>query len=621
MSHAFITSLLCAIVFVAGHFIGRAIPTTAAGEPATVREFTGAGNSTQMEAPAPANTRAAELVAMAAEASVDKLPALLLEAMAMEQDAPGLAHYLVEAVTIRWATLDPVQALDWIEKNVPKDAPYEYVMQKAFFGTWGRADPVAALEAGKGVNNWRALDFVLRANARPNPGRFLELVTDYGQQWSRSNSSRPVFLAAFESLGQHDTALLAPWMADDQPEHIASAAAEATAGALVNLKGADAYDDLASISSSKTREVAMNRASDLLIEQNLPAATHLLERAMTDKLDTSWMRAMVRHAMTVDDPFAALDWSASLVEDGRLEAKDPRLRDLIPYMRTDDAGLLHRFVAELKARLPRHSSIYNLIIFSGITSGSSSLLAPSLLARDLAQLPQDSIRDEMLVSLADVWATTNPDAAWNYFESLADSPLKRKIGENLLNQGQTSIADILPLAELIEHEGTVPGQALTRLARSEPALAIDYVARLSAADAPRAAAKVANVFAARDPEAGQLWLQSLPDEATKIEAAAAFAKRYAYDTHALSQWAATLPAGGMRDTVASQLVQHIAESAPDAAFLWAQEIAGDEQRNASVKRAIDAWAAFDPAAAMSAVESAGRLTPQERANLLRQLDQ
>ena len=610
--------LVVVVAFFGGHFVGRAVWSgRTANAPSVGSNDSPGPNPESKEEIRPIYQSAANLLARSKNATMEELSALLEEALAIDKKDAGMREFLVSQLVARAASLDPLAALDWYVRSMPEEESARHQAERALFGAWGRSDPVAAIEAGKAGDHFGALDAVLRAHATRDPEKFLELATRYRQQWRRANSTNQwVFEAAFETLGRSSPTSLAAWMSGDQPASVSQAAARATAAVLVESNGAAAYDLLAAIEQPNLRNLALERAANLLVESDVTAATKFLEKALVDKLDTESMRYRVVDAKQLEDPFAAAAWLRSLTEDGLLEKDDSRLRGMIPYPKTSDVATLLRFAGENGADMPGFG-VYNLLANTGSMKGAGL----ATLANDLLNHPQDTMRDEMLVTLIRQWHYGNTDAARSFAATIEEAPLRRAVQKEILNSVGQTATGVVELAESLQWEGALPREALRVLATGAPESAIDHIAKLDESAAPSAAAVVAAVFANRDPEAGKDWINRLPSEATKVRAAEVFAKTLTYDSQFLSQWAASLQPGSVLDAVAVQLVRQIAENEPDAAFAWAQAISENELRAASLDRSLKEWVAIDPEAALTAVQTTEKVTRQERAQLLQQLSQ
>ena len=120
--------------------------------------------------------------------------------------------------------------------------------------------------------------------------------------------------------------------------------------------------------------------------------------------------------------------------------------------------------------------------------------------------------------------------------------------------------------------------------------------------------------------AGEAWIEAITDEPTRIAAADKFASMAGYNSHRLSEWAATLPPGGTYDVVAGRLADSIASEEPDSAFAWAASIGSGEKRMAGLVHAVRSWRESDPLVAMQAIRDSDQLDTRERVALMKELE-
>ena len=78
----------------------------------------------------------------------------------------------------------------------------------------------------------------------------------------------------------------------------------------------------------------------------------------------------------------------------------------------------------------------------------------------------------------------------------------------------------------------------------------------------------------------------------------------------------TLPSGEARDGAVTQLISSQGQKDPATAFTWAASISTDTTRFNELNTVVAQWAAKDPAATTTAIQSAS-LSDQQRASLLK----
>ena len=130
------------------------------------------------------------------------------------------------------------------------------------------------------------------------------------------------------------------------------------------------------------------------------------------------------------------------------------------------------------------------------------------------------------------------------------------------------------------------------------------------------ASSLAGNLAQQDVTAAINWSATLSD-ADRTAAHSSIGRSWIdKDPVAASEWLATWPQGGAKDSVASHLVSRISAEDPESAFVWASSIQG-EPRISSLARAIGAMRSKDPAASEQALAG---LPETERAAVTRAIE-
>lgn len=612
-------------LFAVFHLIGRSVPQLATGAVAV----SGSGALARGENTSPDLEAVEVLEAIDAGGAID-FPALLKAAFGLGDERGFVVGRLVE----RWANQDPRAALGWLAGYRPTTEKLRSARQgalDALFSEWGKVDPVAALEAGKaldrdlfGVQN--VIAAVMLAQAGSAPANFLKLGEEYGLEWKEHEWASPwVYEMAFEAIGKTDRSKLSDWMNDgSQPEHITRAAARAFGATIAETVGEDCYGRLSEIESPNLRLFAAQRAVVLLVRSDLVAAGELVAKLVVDQPEEWWEPlALVAGAKAKADPAEAMRWISPVAESmlGDVDSRQEFAQALAAVYSwiPADPQVLHRFATETGPISP-HFNLDDLIAYSG-TFDRQGPRHHDALARGLLELPPDQLRDEMLVGVIEHWGGDYPSAALEFAVALPDGELRQAAMQKMLGDHRTPAPVLLSLMEELDG-AALPWQAVQRLAREMPDQAIAHVAGLPRGErsTTMAVLAIAGVLGQHNMAAGEAWIEAITDEPTRIAAADKFASMAGYNSHRLSEWAATLPPGGTYDVVAGRLADSIASEEPDSAFAWAASIGSGEKRMAGLVHAVRSWRESDPLVAMQAIRDSDQLDTRERVALMKELE-
>jgi len=611
------------ILLVAGHFVGRTLPsndeeeqTPSAIQPRTVVEKSGK--------PIPKSySEAVVALQKSSSASADDFPALMRAAIAEED--PSLRRYLSQRIAARWAEVDPIAGYAWL--HTERDRQYDRGSMNAFLAKWAEIDPVAAFAAVK-EPDYDDFSSVFRIIARNDPALFLQLEKELGGVWRSNNYAGAIFQTAFEQIAEDDPTKLAEWMDDEENiTGVRQSAAVAFAELAIRAGGGGLEAIIAGITDPDLRTFAINKTLEQLITRDLNAAENFFDDAIAAGTVTPDMGHRLLHARAIEDPFEAArmlqTWSENtgVVDSSSSEWLESSGGYFSTLSRSlpPDGETLHAFATEFGDTLPGFN-INNLVNAAGFSFGRPS--DRSALANQLLEMPQGSIRDEMLVAVVYRWMGDSPAAATEFAENMRDVSGWQAAHKDIMNTSDfTSADEVFDLVEEIGWPGALPRNALNAVVADDPERAAEYIAGLDQPEGTSAAPVLARSLARLDPAQGIEWIENMEAGAAQVAAARAFAKASTYDTYALSEWAATIEPGPMLDVVAAELSQSVARQEPGSAFAWALAIGDAGSREAALQTAVDSWQAEDLEAVMEAVSTNERLSDTERQQLLQRLDQ
>lgn len=181
-------------------------------------------------------------------------------------------------------------------------------------------------------------------------------------------------------------------------------------------------------------------------------------------------------------------------------------------------------------------------------------------------------------------------------ESLFNGGTRMEQFENLLGKASSNLRP-----RLIEIGVTAGALNIT----GEPSV---WIARLDEIPVERraiVASRLADVWAASDPQAALRWAATLKETGGRESALEAIAGTWAAnDPHEAARWVDTLPAGPGRDNASRSLVGALAKSEPETAWTWALSVQSPGARIASLQVAYSGLRKKDPAIAEQMLQSA-----------------
>lgn len=524
----------------------------------------------------------------AAVAALDKLPqgylrqrALTSAAAALARtDGPGASTLLQRAkvppgswawssMISVWASSDPGAAAAHL-LTLPRQTMNNSV--SALTTAWARRDPAAAMSWAQGLKDpallRTALVETIGSIAAGDPQQAIALASS-----QPARDRRTLMTGIATNFGQSDGPGALAWAATltDPLERqrclsaIANGAGFAdidTAKTAVNLLPAGmlrneaisqignnlswsdpvAARDWALTLKPNEQSLVMRRIVSELAEADLAGAEKLVE-SLPPSGDNQWPWRSVAAQKALQDPAAALTWSATLETE--------------------------------QARFAATSAIFD----------QWAAHSPDKAAAALAGIADPNMRRRAAETLAATWGAQSPGEATRWAESLT--------GEDRI----TALAAVWNASA--GDDPRAAGQSLASAAASagDSATATDKLAH--------SASNIAAAWAGQSPADAAAWANTLPDGKIREQALGKVAGEWArYDPTAVSEWINGLPHDRSRDSAIGQLVERIANSDPESAFTWATSVDNTEKQAEALKAAALAWKVVNPEAARAAVENA-----------------
>lgn len=522
----------------------------------------------------------------------------------------------VEMVGLRYAVLGPEKCL---EKSLQSDLELSDVVVRG----WAATDPKSVLEWGLKQPGLSERQFVIKAAAtsfaKSNPDGMVDYLNgERGVMLSREDLSVPIFrtLAMSDPSGATEklqsvknpllklggfTAVAETWAQSDPEASLAWAKslgdpkekAHALQGA---IKGLAATDPRAAI-----------KALDLVdpsVQINAITTPHFEIAAGLAKLDLK----------------EALAWVKSL-DATKVNLESILTNSVLPTLPKMNATALVDLFKGVDVG-GRNSDFADTISVGG---GMLSVLLQwkpedvRASLKEVAGMESSEARDTMVNYLAWQMAKSNPTEALAYAANATELEKDRISGHLAKAMGESGkIADIAQAINLTKDESKMIESARLAaigLAAHHPELALELISKLPPATQAAAAAKMAPGLVARDPQGALALSANMPAEAQNLHASIVAAEWAKLNPNESSRWAATLPAGPMKDSVATGLVSSLYQKDPQNAFGWAKQIVDTDMRRAQLQSVVQEWLQVDAGAARLSLMNAG-LPPQEVAAAL-----
>ncbi|TVP82707.1 MAG: hypothetical protein EA353_00160 [Puniceicoccaceae bacterium] len=213
-------------------------------------------------------------------------------------------------------------------------------------------------------------------------------------------------------------------------------------------------------------------------------------------------------------------------------------------------------------------------------------------SRLVAENRDPMVQQQLASGIAEEWSKYDVAGALAWSESLSDEQARKSAVGNVL--GNWIESD--PVATLRYIETNIDPEVQSSVLQS-----------------------AFNSWSRSDPQEAASWLSRLPEgiDARLEPMYRSVANAYIqHDPMAASEWISGLSESPERDLSIETLVNNIANTDPEAGFMWASAMGNGNRRNNSLRRSVLAWKKLDEQAAYQAVIDA-RIDAEEKAPLLK----
>lgn len=523
-------------------------------------------------------------------ASVADLPGLLtlLRELPEGDQREAFQRSLVE----RWAALDPRGALRHFQRFPAADP--EGRLSGVVFGTWGRADPAAALiEAMRrddGPARHAAVEAVILAQCGEDPADAfallnnlpedacdrLELRAQVLRRWAENDPEAAV--AAISDLSFSESGALSVKLAEGWAEKDPGAALKWVEG----------------LPSSDSRQEALASVVETWAEQDPAAAGNYVGEFPPGALRVAMLCSVAR-GMAAADPRQAIAWvEANSFADDRNEAFD---EIFLEYAETAPREAL-----ELAAATAGYGSkeVGELILANWLRFSRADPLAW------VSGLADPELRAQWFPVVLEALSQEDPRLAGEY----AIAQIPEDGGKSALAAARKSAdpREVLRWSRDIEDPSLreeVMGWAVKHWAELNREDAADYA--LEAEDAALRGVlwgAVVERWLYEDPHWVSGWLSKAPasDDSNWLYAEVA-ASWIHFDARSASEWVASLPLGTARDAAVGSLVEEVAPWDMEGALQWAGVLGDEAQRLHTVIRLLEQQAQSDSGRALHLLET------------------
>ena len=284
------------------------------------------------------------------------------------------------------------------------------------------------------------------------------------------------------------------------------------------------------------------------------------------------------------DPAAAAIFAKSMGEGGD---KGQALKTIVETIARGDADKALAFARVYAPELIADGTL------SGVLGEKRHITDPERSARRLESLGIfDEATTQAMKSAAWEWAKRDRTAARDWALSLPNAAARSKA-----------------LMGVYEHWLDVDKTAAAAALLTEPRTGVDLTATVD---------HFAIVWDDKDWQGAAEWIKKLPVDGEKSAAAARIAERLARnDAVAGAGFLKALPEGAVRDAAIFEYVGRASDAEPAARMEWALSASNPVSRKKAVRNVVQQWFSNAPAAAFEWLESASGMTPEERAEFLR----
>lgn len=288
------------------------------------------------------------------------------------------------------------------------------------------------------------------------------------------------------------------------------------------------------------------------------------------------------------DPDAAIAALAELPPGNKQQA----YQGIVQALSQKDPEEAFAFAETIKNQQWRSQAIQAIV-------GNLAMSDPDTALSYLDSLPRGQARQNALSSIASVLMSSDPSRAMSWIESNLQGAEKHKALGNLVQT--LSHSDPQGAAELYDRFASC---APTDEQQNE------WI---------QGARNITSQWAAADPESAKDWVLKMPAGELRTSSLSQLVDSWGNtDVTGAANFVLTLAAGAERDQAVSQLIYDVRHEEPESAFLWAESISDDSKRENAVRKTIDHWKQDDPQAAQEAVQSAN-ISEKVRANLLKRI--
>ncbi|MEQ1858328.1 MAG: hypothetical protein ABMA13_00170 [Chthoniobacteraceae bacterium] len=507
----------------------------------------------------------------------------------------------------RWAELDPAGAVKY-SQLLPRSANAGFLRRTALT-TWAEQDLDAALAWARTLEKSDtrndSLATIAGALAKRDPAAALKLIAENFTGRDSANAYDTVFSAWAEN--DFTSAYAAAQELTDPGLRV-----RAMRAALNQKLEADPHMVLEALRTAKLSELRWdlgNRAMTRWLERDFAAARdYALALPPGDQRDQGLQQVAKEFAR--NDPHAALDWLRTLPDDG---SRDQAIQSLFgTWAGSDSKAALEgaRALPEGRLRENALAQIAQNLVDTDISTALGIL----------KELPPGNATDNAFQQVAWRWGRTDPKAAATWFiDNLPENnqwALQQIVSEWARNDPDAALGWASALPDDRSQKGSLLGQALSNLARSDPLAAVDRFKVLTAEQQAGAAGNLAGSWANRDPVAAAKWVMELKSDEARNNAVGSIASIWGQrDPAAATRWLETIPAGNTRDNAIQNFAFSVVQNDPEGATAWALAIGDAGKRDNALMGVVSNWARKNREAATQWVATTDTLTPEFRTRL------
>ena len=486
-------------------------------------------------------------------------------------------------------------------------------------GQWADENPAAAEAYARGIEDSAKRSAALGAIAASLARRDPDGALDWARALQKSDGRDNAVLSVVGLLAQKDPQHVAGMLDELATPQQRSSMISTIASQWVQKDQAAALAWLDGLPGNRARAQAYNSVIYQITQSDPQSAATIFDKLPLN--NRNHMASNIASTWAQQDLAAARDWVLGLDAGSRNNALNSMFTT---WAKEDSAGAIDFLINSAESHVQNRTGLFS-------TMSAQMALDDRGTAIEWAQgLEEKDTRRSAFGGIYNQWAASNAEEVAAHLESV-DDPLEREtLLSSLANQWASRDPDAafawfeqLPAADLDE-AGTTIAQALSYSVPEKAAAWFDQVLasaggneeKLSSLNA--SAASIASQWTAHDPRAAAAWAGELEDESARRDAIGRVASQWMqFDPHGASEWLREMPAGKIRDNAAQQLINQISHRQPAEAFEWAVSISDSKQRFNSVRNVIQSWHHRDKAAAREAFDSLTDITPEQRQKLER----